>query len=330
MSGLSPHVSHLRVADADDLAGAIRGGDLEAMVLHGHRSETVLSRVLLPGSCLDQATVGPSMWFRGAMPPDCYTMVYVKTCHGEGYSFSFDTSHRDRCLAFYTPGEAMEAIVPAGYQHATLTIPKTVFQKAVENHDPGFQENLLAGSRGIFPDERACQSLSALLSATTEIMCREPESLANGNLRAALENELHESFLALVLNDQGARPTSGEPRLNRRFHRLRRVREFVREHAHRRILLRELCAVSGLSRRGLEYLFQDLLGVRVSLFLLQSRLHGVRRELLAAPAAHGQVKECALNWGFWHLGRFASEYHDLFGEKPSDTLARPSGVRLAP
>jgi AraC family ethanolamine operon transcriptional activator len=322
MSGLSPHVSHLRVADPDGLMGAIRGGDLEARVLGGHRAETLLSRVTLPGSCLDQATVGPSMWFRGVMPSDCYTIVYVKTCHGEGYSFNFNARHRDRCLAFYTPGEAMEAIVPAGYQHATLTIPKSVFQRVVENHDSGFREDLLAGSRAIFPDERACESLSALLSATTKIMRREPESLANEAARVALQNDLHEHFLALILNDQGTRPTSGNPRLHGRFQRLRRVREFVREHAHRRILLRELCAVSGLSRRGLEYLFQDLLGISVSAFLLQSRLHGVRRELLAALPCHGLVKQSALNWGFWHLGRFAREYHDLFGEKPSETLAR--------
>jgi AraC family transcriptional regulator, ethanolamine operon transcriptional activator len=100
------------------------------------------------------------------------------------------------------------------------------------------------------------------------------------------------------------------------------VQEFVKAHGHRRILLQELCEASGLSRRGVEYLFLDLLGLPASVFLLQSRLHGVRRELLAAGPQHGKVKECALNWGFWHLGRFAKEYHALFGEKPSETLAR--------
>jgi AraC family ethanolamine operon transcriptional activator len=84
----------------------------------------------------------------------------------------------------------------------------------------------------------------------------------------------------------------------------------------------ELCAVSGLSRRGLEYLFVDLLGVSVSEFLHKLRLRRVRRELLASDPHQGSVKRCALDWGFWHLGRFAAEYRALFGENPSETLNR--------
>jgi len=277
---------------------------------------------MLSGSCLDQATVGPSMWFRGVMPSDCYTMVYVKRCRGEGYSFNFNMRHRDRCLAFYTPGETTESIAPAGRQYATLTIPKAVFHQAVEIHHPGFHEEQLTASRAIFPDERACRALADLLSATDETIGREPQSLLHDGMRGALENELHDHFLALVLNDQGAPDFSGTPQIHRRYHRLNLVRGFIRENAHRRILLHELCEVSGLSRRGLEYLFLDLLGINAGLFLLRSRLHGVRRELLAAGPGEKQVKECALNWGFWHLGRFAAHYAALFGESPSRTLAR--------
>ena len=34
------------------------------------------------------------------------------------------------------------------------------------------------------------------------------------------------------------------------------------------------------------------------------------------------VKGAALDYGFWHLGRFAHEYQNLFGEQPSETLSR--------
>lgn len=32
------------------------------------------------------------------------------------------------------------------------------------------------------------------------------------------------------------------------------------------------------------------------------------------------VKEAAMQWGFWHLGQFATDYQQLFAEKPSMTL----------
>ncbi|MCZ0400693.1 hypothetical protein OZI03_24655, partial [Escherichia coli] len=29
-----------------------------------------------------------------------------------------------------------------------------------------------------------------------------------------------------------------------------------------------------------------------------------------------------MQWGFWHLGQFATDYQRLFNEKPSETLSR--------
>jgi AraC family ethanolamine operon transcriptional activator len=34
------------------------------------------------------------------------------------------------------------------------------------------------------------------------------------------------------------------------------------------------------------------------------------------------VKSVALDLGFWHLGYFARDYRERFGESPSQTLAR--------
>jgi hypothetical protein len=95
MSASADYVSHLRIADPDGLVGAIRGSELEPWLLGGHRGESELSRIMLPESCLDHAEIGPAMWFRGAMPTDCYTMVYVTACPEEGNSFT--TRRRALC-----------------------------------------------------------------------------------------------------------------------------------------------------------------------------------------------------------------------------------------
>jgi hypothetical protein len=44
---------------------------------------------------------------------------------------------------------------------------------------------------------------------------------------------------------------------------------------------------------------------------------------MTCPRARRNVKSAALDHGFWHLGRFAHEYRNLFGERPSETLSRP-------
>jgi AraC-like DNA-binding protein len=308
--------------DPDGLVGAIRGSELEPWLLSGHQRGSELSRVLLPGSCLDHAEIGPAMWFHGVMPKDCYTMVYVTACPEEGHSFNFNSRHHDQCLGFFAPGETLDAKTPEGYRQGTLTIPEAVFMGLVESRYPEFPKRLLKTGRSFFPKEEACQSLGALLDTLAETIRSAPEAFAGEAVRVVLECELHERFFDLLPQDGGMGSAVHDAGMTRRYQRMSRVRDYIRENGRRPILLRELCEVSGLSRRGLEYLFRDLLGVRVSAFLVQSRLRGVRSELLAAEPRHGSVKRCALNWGFWHLGRFAGEYRALFGESPGETLAR--------
>lgn len=317
-------VRHLRIADPDGLMGAIRGSELEPWALSGHPVESELLRIPLPNSCLDQAQLGPAMWFRGAMPKDCYTMVFVADCPDEGLSFNFKSRYRSQCLGFYTPGEALDVMTPAGYRNATLAIPEKSFLQAVESGHHDIPAVMLKRGDCFFPTAKVCRDLTAFLGLMSDTAHQMPDALTSASARETLENELHEHYFGLLKRNLRTGRVATNPGVARRYLRIKLIRDFIQDHLHRRISLAELCAVSGLSRRGVEYLFQDLFGVRVSVFLLRLRLHGVRRDLLAAEPRHGLVKQCALNWGFWHLGRFAAEYRTLFGESPSTTLFRIS------
>ena len=54
---------------------------------------------------------------------------------------------------------------------------------------------------------------------------------------------------------------------------------------------------------------------------LQTRqLNAVRRNLRASGPRGDTVRNVAARWGFWHMGQFARDYRNLFGELPSQTL----------
>jgi AraC family ethanolamine operon transcriptional activator len=74
-----------------------------------------------------------------------------------------------------------------------------------------------------------------------------------------------------------------------------------------------------MSRRGVEYLCKEVFGIGIHAFMRCQRLHGARRTILASHPEPGLVKRTALEWGFWHLGRFSADYRSLFGEFPSET-----------
>ncbi|EDT39943.1 helix-turn-helix domain-containing protein [Burkholderia ambifaria] len=74
----------------------------------------------------------------------------------------------------------------------------------------------------------------------------------------------------------------------------------------------------GISRRTVQYAFNDTLNLNPIAYLRAVRLNHVRRELRLG----GPVTSAATKWGFWHLSSFAQDYRAMFGELPSATARR--------
>ena len=58
-------------------------------------------------------------------------------------------------------------------------------------------------------------------------------------------------------------------------------------------------------------------------YLRKYRLQQIHK-ILSSPQVHSKVSisQLAYQWGFTHLSRFADEYKQEFGEKPSETKSK--------
>lgn len=101
---------------------------------------------------------------------------------------------------------------------------------------------------------------------------------------------------------------------------LLRSRRYLEAHARENPSLESLERVAGVSRSKLYASFRRYHGQPPMAYLKRLRLEEVRRLLLARREG-ASVSRIALDWGFEHLGRFASDYRQAFGETPSQTLA---------
>jgi AraC family ethanolamine operon transcriptional activator len=122
--------------------------------------------------------------------------------------------------------------------------------------------------------------------------------------------------------------------LARRQKVVAQARAHVLAHPDQAVTVPELCAQLHVSRRTLQYCFEDVIGLSPVQYLRAIRLNGVRRQLRAlardpqrAPGANAAtgVQDVAAHWGFWHLSQFATDYRKLFGQTPSATL-RPGAA----
>lgn len=99
-----------------------------------------------------------------------------------------------------------------------------------------------------------------------------------------------------------------------------RCEKHLRERPEEPVTVLELCRALRCSRRTLQTSFQRVADVTPVGYLRTIRLNAVRRLLRTTPVQQLGVGEAAASWGFTHLGYFAREYRDLFGELPSQTL----------
>jgi AraC-like DNA-binding protein len=97
--------------------------------------------------------------------------------------------------------------------------------------------------------------------------------------------------------------------------------EYMSANARENITIADLTRVTGVSGRALYEGFKRFKGVSPKSCLRSIRMQAARKELLEGLEPD-DVTRIAERWGFTHLGRFASNYQKIFGEKPSQTLKR--------
>ena len=316
----APSPSVTRISDPAQLISAINGSSLAPFQLSSTPAPSLMAR--LPGErlCLDYASVGPSMLFTGLTAEDCYTLVFVMECPEPGVAFNYSIGIERGYLGFFPPGGIIDSRTPAGFATVALTLPASRFLSAQAIYFPDIPEDVLQRGTNLIVGAIEESRLRRLASEVTDLLVSETGWKGAVAVSQQMEEELLEAFFAALRSGCAVRKRSDSPTTSRRQRHLLRAREFIAAHGHRPVALEELCSELGLTARSVQQIFQSLLQVSPVTYLRHHRLQGVRRALQSAQPELGAVKNVALDWGFWHLGRFAADYRALFGESPHQTL----------
>lgn len=164
---------------------------------------------------------------------------------------------------------------------------------------------------------RARDDLGSMLTSLMQSLRHTPDMLRHETLRRCLAEGLYSTLLAACHATEAA---SKDLTASTRRYVVNKAREYMREHLDGPITVSDLCAHIRVSRRTLQYAFQDELGTNPARYLRNMRLNGARREIRRQTDEHTSLADIAAHWGFWHPSRFAAEYKTLFGELPSATL----------
>ncbi len=307
--------------DPEALRGVVHQSDIEHRLLGAGELEMRVRNRVGPQFAVDAGDYGCAVYARGVLPAQAVTIGLAPIRSGEVFtngralpaealqvfaeaaSVDYVTTHgaswravtvtRDHLQAHAIRRLGRELVLPASDSEQFEPDPVMTWQ-LVEQIEAGFR---LAADPGTDPGTMLLCDIG-LLDALTE-------ALAHG-------------------------PGTPEPRGARTRRRiLGAVESVVRLGAQSAEVdaatLSRLCAAS---ERLVEQAMRYGAGMPPKRWLTMARLNRVYEEL-SNPGSTRSVTDTALHWGFNHLGRFASNYRTVFGESPSDTVARVRGPQRA-
>ena len=168
-------------------------------------------------------------------------------------------------------------------------------------------------------------ALARFVEEAGQLAARDPARLALASVRRSMAEEALR--LSLAAASDPAPLDASHRAVRRRVALVAQAEEVLSARLGTPLYSDDLQQALGVPMRTLHNAFVAVHGMSVHRYLRLRRLHLARAALRAGNGSVSHVKIAALSHGFWHLGRFAQEYRDLFGELPSQTMARGQAAR---
>jgi AraC family ethanolamine operon transcriptional activator len=301
--------------DFDACAAALRPWDLEAVQLDRGPFRGELIQAQSPTTLVIAATFGRKLHQTGE-PPRGLRTVGIPARPGQQFCWRNQVVSGDQVVLF-PRGSGLDVVSSPGFHIFSVSFPEDALSDlacALDGHD---YEELLNGREIVDCSPHQMKSLRRAVgrivgsSAGLEAVPLVAESAGHD-----VGSDLIESLVEALTLHEHPRPASS--------HRVRdlavdRSLDLIHQHRRESLSVVALCRAARVSRRTLEYAFQERFGISPKAYMIVRRLNGVREELKRAGGDRS-VTRSAYRWGFQHMSQFAALYKRQFGELPSETM----------
>jgi AraC-like DNA-binding protein len=318
---LGASITDRSFAEVDDLAAAVAGVDLEFKLLGRRQTESSLLQVQLQLGLVLSGQMGSPVAVCGAIHPRVFSLSTALSggspwmMNGLSFDSGVVAALGPRAEHVVSTGSAAHWLVYQiaperfrQYVEALIGAPFATPHFATVRSAPVFRSRFRTALRAVTRYARVCPSL-----------------LESAEVSRALEEDILFAAAHLIQRDTGIEHKPARYDAGRIA---RKIEDYVRARSAQPVYIAELCAATGVSERTLRKVCHEVYGVSPMRYLRIVRLNQARRALMEESDSPQRVTQAGLRFGFYDLGRFASEYRALFGELPSRTRRRSPSIAL--
>ena len=222
-----------------------------------------------------------------------------------------------------TPTQHLTQTVYVGCDQIMIKIDRTLVESICAQHLGHALREPVEFKLGMEMSSQGGVSWQVLVSHLASELEREAETLGSSLAMAQIEHLLVTTLLMVQPNNYRDEllnpPQSIAPR------HVRRVEEFIEAHADQELTIGDLAAYAKVSTSALFAGFREFRNTTPMAYLKAVRMQRVHDELRSDCSADKTVTHIAMRWGFHHLGHFATDYRNKYGECPSRTRERARG-----
>lgn len=313
-----PDVARFPISAIEDLSDAVLGAGLEATQLANAPVSGSLVFVKGDGIVVSSGLLNGRVALQGALSEDQVTLglgLHIPPGSRHWISQQVETGS----VGVWRPGDAHDSLYCEGslYISATLTMDRLaqlaarlgLVLDARTLPGTGFDSRLL--------DPDLVRRICSLVRPLHEGRSIDPLCIKT------MQSELMTALVTHLAREP--RPVFWIPEHKGHAAIVSRARDFIAANLSDAISADDIAAAAGTSRSTLFRAFDVVLGEPPNSYIRKLRLNRIRNHLASERERTVTVAIAANCWGISELGRLAAWYRELFGELPSQTLARARG-----
>ena len=305
-----------KFSDFDEFSYLLHAWDLDFRQLDSGTFNADILQFSSSASLFDHFRCNRLLDQRGASPAGKWTFGIFSDHSGSVILQEREISNNT--VVVYKPGAEIDSVSKPGFEVFALSYTEEHLNVICSCMHLPEMHVLLQGSDHFTCSSADLSEIRLLLHQMDETIRYFSTKDVNASLIHCLDFELAELVLSALAGSQSVKNCN--PNLRTRTIQL--AKKYLAARPWEPVTVNQLCRITGVSERTLQYAFQEQYSVPPKTYLRNFRLNGARRELFRSDLDTTRVNNVASSWGFWHMGQFASDYRKLFGELPTDTLRK--------